>query len=44
MILHNIRASDAGTYECEAINPFSMHNASARIQLQVYGKLVGECG
>ena len=44
MILHNVQASDAGTYECEAINQRSMHNASARIQLQVYGKLVGGCG
>ena len=44
MILHNVQASDAGMYECEAIIPRLMRNASARIQLQVYGKLVGGCG
>ena len=44
MILHNVQPSDARTYECEAINQRSMHNASARIQLQVYGKLVGGYG
>ena len=41
MILRNVQASAAGTYECEATNPL---RGSARIQLQVYGKLVNGCG
>ena len=44
MILHNVQVSDAGMYECEAIIPRLGRNASARIQLQVYGKLMGGTG
>ena len=47
MILRNVQASAAGTYECEATIPLfgsQILRGSARIQLQVYGKLVSGCG
>ena len=47
MILHNVEASATGLYECEAKIPLFMGTilrALARIQLQVYGKLVSGCG
>ena len=47
MILRNIQASAARTYECEATIPLfgsQKLRGSARIQLQVYGKLVSGCG
>ena len=47
MILRNVEASATGLYECEAKIPLFMSTisrASARIQLQVYGKLVSGCG
>ena len=47
MILRNVEASAAGPYECEAQIPLfggRTSRASARIQLQVYGKLVSGCG
>ena len=47
MILRNVQTSAAGTYECEATIPLlgsQILGGSARIQLQVYGKLVNGCG
>ena len=44
MILRSVQPSDAGTYECEATNGSQILRGSARIQLQVYGKLVSGCG
>ena len=47
MILRSVQASAAGAYECEAQLPLfggRILRASARIQLQVYGKLVSGCG
>ena len=47
MILRNVQPSAAGTYECEATIPLfgsQILRDSARIQLQVYGKLMGGCG
>ena len=47
MILRNVQPSAAGTYECEATIPLfgsQILRGSARIQLQVYGKLMGGCG
>ena len=47
MILRNVEASATGPYECEAQIPLFVGRilrASARIQLQVYGKLVSGCG
>ena len=47
MILRNVQPSAAGTYECEATIPLlgsQLLRGSARIQLQVYGKLESGCG
>ena len=47
MILRSVQASAAGLYECEARIPLfggRIARASARIQLQVYGKLVSGSG
>ena len=47
IILRSVQASAAGPYECEAQIPLfggRILRASARIQLQVYGKLVSGCG
>ena len=47
MILRSVQASAAGPYECEAQIPHfggRIARGSARIHLQVYGKLVSVCG
>jgi len=47
MILRNVEASATGPYECEGQIPLfggRIARALARIQLQVYGKLVSGCG
>ena len=47
MILRNVQPIDAGTYKCEATIPLlgsQILRGSARIQLEVYGKLESGCG
>ena len=44
MILRSVQPSAAGTYECEATIESQMLRGLARIQLQVYGKLVSGGG
>ena len=47
MILRNVQPSAAGTYECEATITHigsQILRGSARIQLEVYGKLESGCG